>query len=91
LLNLRLDGFGIPAIAALYRVNRTTASRWLAKAGATVEHAVFCELRDTMRLAERDLGSLVRSLLSQVDSSIRTEVSRAFPGPQREGADDTSR
>jgi RNA polymerase sigma-70 factor (ECF subfamily) len=79
LLRHRLDGLSVTTIAELYQVHHTTVSRWLSRVGAVVEHAVLGELRDSLRLGRPDLESLVRSLLSQVNSSIRSEVSRALP------------
>jgi RNA polymerase sigma-70 factor len=80
LLQLRLDGLNTVAIAAFFDVQRSTVARWLVRVNVAVEHAVRRELRDRLRLANRDLDSLVRSVLSRVDTSIRIEVSRACGG-----------
>jgi RNA polymerase sigma-70 factor len=83
LLRHVLDGLTLTAIAGFYKVSRPTISRWFSQVQVIVEHAVLCELRDRLRLARPDLDSLVRSLLGQVDTSIRAEMSRAFQDEQK--------
>jgi RNA polymerase sigma-70 factor len=83
LLRHRLDGLTLAAIAALYQVNRSTTSRWLARVGVVVKHAVMQQLRQSLRLDASQLDSLVRSLLGQVGSSFRREVSHALPDDRR--------
>jgi RNA polymerase sigma-70 factor len=80
LLRHRLDGLLLAEIASLYKLNEATVSRRLARAGTIVEQAALCELRGRLRLNSSEIGSLVRSLLSQVNSSMRAEVSCALRG-----------
>jgi RNA polymerase sigma-70 factor len=77
LLRLRLGGTSVTAIAALHNVQRRTLTRWLERINATVEHAVRRELRLSLRVPHGDLDSLVHSLLSQVDTSIRYQLAAA--------------
>jgi RNA polymerase sigma-70 factor len=76
-LRLRLNGLTTAEIAALFNVNRFTVSRWLGSIGALVEHAVRRELQEGLRLGSQEIDSLVRSVLSGVDTSIRRNVSQA--------------
>jgi hypothetical protein len=71
------------AIAALFGIGQATVSRWFARVSISIEHSVRRELRDALRLRSDELDSLVRSMLSQVDASIREEVSRAFKEASR--------
>jgi RNA polymerase sigma-70 factor (ECF subfamily) len=73
-----LDGLNVTAIAALYDVHQTTASRWFARIGVLVEHSVRRELSGKLGLPQPELDSVVRSLLSQIDESLCSEVSRAL-------------
>jgi RNA polymerase sigma-70 factor len=77
LLRMRLDGLSTVAIARFFGVQHTTVSRWITRASLTVEHAVRRELRESLKLGGGDLDSLVRSVLNQIDSSIRCQVSLA--------------
>jgi RNA polymerase sigma-70 factor (ECF subfamily) len=74
LLRYRLEGLRLSSIAEIYHVSFSTVSRWLASIGVTVKHTVLAELRKTLRLESAD--SLVHSLLGQISSSIRLELSR---------------
>jgi RNA polymerase sigma-70 factor (ECF subfamily) len=77
LLCHRLDDLDINAIGLLYQVHPSTVWRRLARVSMTVEHAVRQELKGALRLGESDAGSLLRSLLDQLDSSICRQVSHA--------------
>jgi RNA polymerase sigma-70 factor len=83
LLRHRLSGLSMDAIAALFGIGQATVSRWFARVSISIEHSVRRELRDALRLRSDELDSLVRSMLSQVDASIREEVSRAFKEASR--------
>jgi RNA polymerase sigma-70 factor len=80
LLRQRLNGLSMDALALLFKVSQATVSRWFARVSVSVEHAVRRELRNALRLDSRELDSLVHSLLSQVDTSIRIEMHRACGG-----------
>jgi RNA polymerase sigma-70 factor (ECF subfamily) len=77
LFKLRLDGLSTFAMGRLFNVHPSTVSRWLSRVGVAVEHAVQRELRGLLRLKRHEVDSLVSSILKQVDTSIRREVSRA--------------
>jgi RNA polymerase sigma-70 factor len=83
LLRHRLEGLSLSAIGTLYRVNLSTVSRWIGRVSAEVEHETLCRLRESLQLEQPDLDSLVRSLLGQLDSSVRVAVAQAFRGEQR--------
>jgi RNA polymerase sigma-70 factor (ECF subfamily) len=78
LLRHRIAGLSLTAIAALYAVNVSTVSRWLTRVEAILEQTVLSELRKALRLRGPDLDSLVRSVLSVVDSSVCGEVARGL-------------
>jgi RNA polymerase sigma-70 factor len=71
LLRLRLDGLSMASMASLYNVRQATISRWLEKVNVLVEYVVRQELSDSLGLNSKEIDSLVRSVLSQVGSSIR--------------------
>jgi RNA polymerase sigma-70 factor len=83
LLRYRLDGLSLAVIAEIYQVSFSTVSRWLARVGVVVKHAVLSDLRQSLRVPSAEMDSLVRSLLGQMNSSIRLEISRAFPDEQK--------
>jgi RNA polymerase sigma-70 factor len=83
LLRMRLDGLSMIEIAKLFKVRHNTVSRWLARVNLAVERAVRRELRDTLRLQNPELDSLVRSMLSQVDTSLRAQVSQLCKGEEK--------
>jgi RNA polymerase sigma-70 factor (ECF subfamily) len=78
LLRLRLEGLNTIAIGKIFRVDRRQVSRWLGRVNVAIEQEVRRELRESMRLTSQDLDSLVRSVLSRVDTSIRFQVSSAI-------------
>jgi RNA polymerase sigma-70 factor (ECF subfamily) len=78
LLRYRLDGLSYAAIADLHQVRSSTVSRWLGRVNVTVKHVVLADLRRSLRLESSELDSLVRSVLGQMNSSIRLQISRAF-------------
>ena len=71
LLNLHLsEGLTIDHLAAMYRVNRATAARWLSAArDMLVDHARG-EIRSNLRVSESECDSLVALVRSDLDVSI---------------------
>jgi hypothetical protein len=65
------------AIGKLLQVRHNTVSRWLARVNVFVEHEVRSELGESLKMGEREVENLVRSVLSRVDTSIRGQVARA--------------
>jgi RNA polymerase sigma-70 factor (ECF subfamily) len=67
LLRMHLgERLGIDRIGALYRIDRATAARWLARARDALVAAARLELRDRLKLSEsqyHSIASLVRSEL----------------------------
>ena len=64
-----LDGLQIQEIAALYRVHRVTASRWLEDARGELLDGVKRALRDKLG-GDEDLASVMRLVRSQLDVSL---------------------
>jgi RNA polymerase sigma-70 factor len=80
LLRLRLEGLNTVAIAAFFRVHRPTVSLWLKRVNATVQLSVRRELRQALRIPSQEVDSLLRSVLSGIDTSIRCRLTSAFGG-----------
>jgi RNA polymerase sigma-70 factor (ECF subfamily) len=66
-----LDGLGIDALAAVFRVHRSTAHRWLSDARATLNDQVRARLRARLSLGARELESLMRVVRSELEISLR--------------------
>jgi RNA polymerase sigma-70 factor (ECF subfamily) len=65
-----VDGLNIDRIAAIYRVSRSTVTRWMARARADIVTAAQRLLRDEIRLSNDEFDSLARMLTSQLDLSV---------------------
>lgn len=65
-----LDGLSIDRVGALYRVNRTTAYRWIAKAREKVWQKTQKILSAKLELRPSEVRSIVRQVQSQLDLSI---------------------
>jgi RNA polymerase sigma-70 factor (ECF subfamily) len=71
LLRLQLvDGLGIPQIAALFRVDRTTISRRLAACREVLITHTHASLRESLGLSPESFASLARLLTSQLHLSV---------------------
>jgi len=74
-----VEGAGVEGIARYYRVHRTTVTRWLQQARATLVANTRQLLSQRLRVSGKELESLVRSLGSRLDFSI----SQILPPPDR--------
>jgi RNA polymerase sigma-70 factor (ECF subfamily) len=71
-----VDGLGIEAIGALYRVHRATAARWLQAARDTLADATRRRLADKLRLTELEVDSLIRLIHSRIEVSIERHLKK---------------
>lgn len=60
----------LDAIAAMYQVNQSTISRWIAAARARLTAATEKDLRARLRLTATEVASLARVLASDLDVSV---------------------
>jgi RNA polymerase sigma-70 factor (ECF subfamily) len=65
-----VDGLTIERIGAMYGVNHSTVSRWMASARAAVIAEAQRLLRDEMQLRADEFDSLARLLAGQLDLSV---------------------
>lgn len=71
ILRLRfIDSLSVDQISALYRVHRTTASRWLSSARKSVAKETKRLLRQRLQVGESQLGPLIALVQSHLDLSI---------------------
>lgn len=66
-----VDGLTIDEIAGLYRVHRSTAARFLARARALVLDATRARLKSRLDVASQDLDSILRLVRSRIEISLR--------------------
>jgi RNA polymerase sigma-70 factor, ECF subfamily len=71
-----VDGLGIDELAAIYRVHRATAARWLVAARDDLAKRVRAHLKRELGLDEAACMSVVRDGFSQVDLTLRTMSER---------------
>jgi RNA polymerase sigma-70 factor (ECF subfamily) len=64
------EGMSIDEISAIYRVNRSSAARWLADAKDVFAGHVRRILTERLKLDASDLASVVRFALSQIDLTL---------------------
>jgi RNA polymerase sigma-70 factor len=69
-----IDGHSGERIAALFKVNRSTVSRWLRLAREAVMDGARRRLAVRLKLTLAEVDSLARALHSQLDLSIRTAI-----------------
>ena len=65
-----VKGLSMEAIGAMYRVNQSTVSRWIAKSRETLVERLRHHLVDRYGIQESEVTSLVRLVQSQVDISL---------------------
>jgi RNA polymerase sigma-70 factor (ECF subfamily) len=65
-----LHGLTFPEVARLYRVDRATAVRWVGGARKKLALSTRSKLMKRLDLAESDLGSVMRLVLSGLDLSL---------------------
>jgi RNA polymerase sigma-70 factor (ECF subfamily) len=66
-----LDGLSLERLAAMYRVDRATAVRWLAKARGAVLSGTRRLLMKRLGVRRDQVSSLMRGMLSQLDVSLQ--------------------
>jgi RNA polymerase sigma-70 factor, ECF subfamily len=66
------EQLSIDHLGALYRVNRSTAARWIAAARERIAHAVQADLRGRLKLSESDYEGLVALVRSELDITVLT-------------------
>ena len=64
------DGLAVEQVAAVYGVHRVSVSRWLADARDGLHRKTRALLRERLGLADRDLASVARLCLSDIDVSL---------------------
>jgi len=65
-----LDRLTIEDVAALHKIHRSSAARWLAQARAALADAVLRNFRERLRVSELEVESLVRLVRSQLDITL---------------------
>ncbi len=65
-----VDGLGIDEIAALHRVHRATAARWLARVRDDLIEATRALLADKLGMADEEVASMLRLVQSELDFSV---------------------
>lgn len=66
-----LDGMRLEAIAALYRVNKSTVSRWITRARHDIFAAARRILAEQLALPDAEVDSLMEALQSRLDVTMR--------------------
>jgi RNA polymerase sigma-70 factor (ECF subfamily) len=66
-----VDGLNIDELAALHRVHRATAARWLAQAREKIAEQTRKLLMNQIKTPKADFDSILRLVQSQLDLSIR--------------------
>lgn len=66
-----IDGLTIDQLAALYRINRATAARWVARARLDVVTITRARLIADSGLPSADVDSIIRLVRSQLSISLR--------------------
>lgn len=72
LRNNVLDGLGVEAIADLHNVNKSTVSRWLARARAHLTKQTRAILRTRLRITASEAESILRLLADQHELTLQT-------------------
>ena len=65
-----LDQLTLEDVAALHKIHRSSAARWLAQARAALASEALREFRDRLRVSESEVESLVRLVRSQLDITL---------------------
>jgi RNA polymerase sigma-70 factor, ECF subfamily len=71
-----VDGLGVDALAAIYKVHRATAARRLEAARESLGTHLREVLTERLQVSETELGSIVRLVLSSVDLTIARYLGR---------------
>lgn len=78
-----LDDLSIDQVAALHRVSRATAARWLQAARAAVLDGTQRELIRRLRLSRTELASVMRLIESQLEVSLSGLLGRESAAAER--------
>jgi RNA polymerase sigma-70 factor, ECF subfamily len=70
-----IDGLTIEEIAALYKMGRTTAARWLARCRAGILEETRRRVAERLDLDPHEVKSLMRFARSQLEFSVRSQMS----------------
>jgi len=76
-----LDRLTIEDVAALYRIHRSSAARWLAQARETLAAAALQDFRARLGVAEHEVESLVELVRSQLDITVERLLSATQSAP----------
>jgi RNA polymerase sigma-70 factor (ECF subfamily) len=71
-----LEGAGIDGVAALYRVHRVTASRWVKRVTEELHERTRARLVESSRATRSEISSLLRLIQSQVDAVVRSVLAK---------------
>ena len=71
-----VSGLTLDRIAAIYRVNRSTVTRWMAGARAAIVAEAQRLLHDGMHVSPEEFDSLARLLTSQLDLSVSSVLAK---------------
>lgn len=71
-----VDGLGVDALAAIYKVHRATAARRLEAAREALGDHLREVLTERLKVGETELGSIVRLVISSVDLTIARYLGR---------------
>jgi RNA polymerase sigma-70 factor, ECF subfamily len=74
-----LDGLSIDSIAALHHVHRATAARWVQRGCDQLREETRARVASRLKLAEPELDSLMRLVMSQLEVSLRDLKSPSQP------------
>ncbi len=70
-----LDGASIDTIASVYSIHRATAARWIVGVNATLRERTLARLASVLALGASEASSLLHSMFSEADVSIRRHLS----------------
>lgn len=71
-----VDGLGIEAIGALYKVHRSTSARWLEQARDNLATLTRRRLGNKLKLTEVEVESVIRLIHSRLDVSIQRHLKK---------------
>lgn len=66
-----VHGLSATGVAAIYRVHRATAKRWIARVRGLVHDATRAKLLATLRIDGEELDSIMRLIDSRLEASVR--------------------
>lgn len=69
-----LDGASIDSIAGIYGIHRATAARWIRSVNATLRERTLARLASALALGASEANSLLHSIFSEADVSLRRHL-----------------